>query len=363
MGAAKRRRWIELVLLSVSLAVKSCKASNLAGGIGRGAEEAQWDMEDPIWLSEPMFAMAVTLALVVCGAAVNAIDRQREIQGGAHVPHNHVGMGVVSIPWRRVQYCGIGCPLAGLCLCLLLSLQYHFDTVNYTHCKVPNVIPSISACIGDHSPQQYVWRISVALMIGQRILDGFAYNGLFKHALSHRSGSSLPLPAGYHLLRRAHLIIYTAEQGFLVLLSYISSKDNNTLHQIGFGGFAACAVLNPILHCRLAREAFEVDSGNASHHALYSYRWKMATSTMGFVLLSASVLAYVCHNMVCIPYLYSVFAACEWGFVLCNMAFHCSAFLDFGDLVLSLGPEVEEKRNCYAIGHIRGVPRRSTALN
>lgn len=91
-----------------------------------------------------------------------------------------------------------------LLFCLGYSLAYCYEEVNRTHCnvclaqlvraatyiarhpsttslvcQVPNAIPSISSTVGQYSPQIYVWRAAVCLMMGQRALDVIAYHRLY----------------------------------------------------------------------------------------------------------------------------------------------------------------------------------------
>lgn len=38
-----------------------------------------------------------------------------------------------------------------------------FESANNTHCKVPNVFPSISASIGNYEPQITIWKTAIYL--------------------------------------------------------------------------------------------------------------------------------------------------------------------------------------------------------
>lgn len=46
--------------------------------------------------------------------------------------------------------------------------------------QVPNFIPSISSCIGNATPQRYIWRASIALMLTVRLYSGLLYYGWFQ---------------------------------------------------------------------------------------------------------------------------------------------------------------------------------------
>jgi hypothetical protein len=56
------------------------------------------------------------------------------------------------------MYFGVGCMLLSLLLCPLVSFFLHWENVLQTHCKVPNVLPSISSVIGNNTPgEDFFW--------------------------------------------------------------------------------------------------------------------------------------------------------------------------------------------------------------
>jgi hypothetical protein len=75
--------------------------------------------------------------------------------------------------------------IGAMFLCLVLSLRYNFHSVTATAggaCTARNKMgspainfwPSISAAIGDHTPQVYIWRIGITFMMQHRFLAGYA---------------------------------------------------------------------------------------------------------------------------------------------------------------------------------------------
>jgi hypothetical protein len=63
----------------------------------------------------------------------------------------------------------VSCPLLALIICFVTAYVFQADDIHETHCRVYNIIPSISAITGI-SPQRYLWRISVAFHIGPRFI-------------------------------------------------------------------------------------------------------------------------------------------------------------------------------------------------
>lgn len=112
-----------------------------------------------------------------------------------------------SISVRKLACVTVALPFFALFVCFITAYIFQFDDVHETHCRVCtlvcvflifnsndlidpcfcdqvfNVIPSISAVTGI-TPQTYLWRISVALHIGPRIIVAHLYRNYFSYLLS-----------------------------------------------------------------------------------------------------------------------------------------------------------------------------------
>jgi len=55
----------------------------------------------------------------------------------------------------------------GMFMCLILSILLHYREVTRNHCRVWEFWPSVSASIGDYSPEKNIWRIAIALGVDQ----------------------------------------------------------------------------------------------------------------------------------------------------------------------------------------------------
>lgn len=55
----------------------------------------------------------------------------------------------------------VSVPLFAFITCVLLTMYKDFKGANTTHCKVPNIFPSISASIGNYEPQSSIWKIAI----------------------------------------------------------------------------------------------------------------------------------------------------------------------------------------------------------
>lgn len=114
-------------------------------------------------------------------------------------------------------------PLVTLFLCLIYAIVFQFEDVHETHCRVFNIIPSISAITGI-SPQRYFWRISVAVHIGPRF-------GLIACYRSHYNGI-LEKIQDEIIKKRARLLAtvvfwsHTIELSALCGVTYVSNREN-----------------------------------------------------------------------------------------------------------------------------------------
>lgn len=83
----------------------------------------------------------------------------------------------VSMKFVVVYCCGL--PLFGFIACVILAFIFHYEGSTRTHCNVPNYLPSISAAIGDYTPERYIWRICICLHILPRMATAVAYSNYY----------------------------------------------------------------------------------------------------------------------------------------------------------------------------------------
>ncbi|XP_012265379.1 post-GPI attachment to proteins factor 2 isoform X2 [Athalia rosae] len=220
------------------------------------------------------------------------------------------------IPFSKIAWFTVSLPLFGFIFCIVWSVLYNFTAATYTHCKVDNFLPSISAAIGHYRPQKDIWKAAIATQSFTRILVLIMYYRHYKETLykwAYGIGNFV-------------LFTYTIENTALVTLSFWSSIENYALHKLSFITFLVMSLLHMLLSSIVVRNCRSPAKDTIEEN---SFQWKrrMLIGNVSSILLATYF--FYRHNTYCESNVYSLFALAEYMVVLTNMGFHMTAAWDF----------------------------------
>lgn len=215
-------------------------------------------------------------------------------------------------------------PLGTLFVCFVTAYIFQPDEVHETHCRVYNVIPSISAITGV-SPQRYLWRISIALHIGPRIIIAFVYKNYYR-ALIRELSDLVRIKKATNLLRIVHGL-NIVEISALCCVTYVSNKENYPVHEKVFILFMTSSLSYMLATLKLLKVL--QPNGPQTPQEDSSLRYKKAFFALSIASTVGLILFFLKHRFLCHDLAFSWFALCEYIVASANMGFHCTTMLDF----------------------------------
>lgn len=220
-------------------------------------------------------------------------------------------------------------PTGGLLFCEIWSLIYAYESSTKTYClyarNVKNFFPSVSVAIGTHTPQKYIWRITIAMHTAPRLLMTLAYYNLYSRLFEWKNF----INKFFRLLSMLSQLLHLTEILTLIGLSFVSSKENYALHRNCFMTFLFCGTLNMILVCILHKWGWRVANYRLNVKERRSLRLKAGMLVCNVCSILAAAYFFYRHNNYCENNVYSFFGISELGVILSNVGFHATAMLDF----------------------------------
>ncbi|XP_060792222.1 post-GPI attachment to proteins factor 2 [Neoarius graeffei] len=238
---------------------------------------------------------------------------------------------LVRLPFTIFILGTVSLPFFGFITCVVLSLIYHFNEATYTHCQVNNYLPSISAAIS-LTPQRYIWRFCVGLHSAPRFLIVVTYFSFYRGRFSRQIAEQV--------LSVVTLLCGVSENAGLLILTYVCSTETYNLHKNGFITFIASSILHMLCTCRLW---YVIKKSPLSSEEMTSYRCKVRLFLFNAIVALVAFYFFRRHNKYCEPGIYTLFALCEYLIVLSNMAFHLTAYWDFGSKAVMVAVPLESK--------------------
>ncbi|XP_043505782.1 post-GPI attachment to proteins factor 2-like [Polistes fuscatus] len=242
---------------------------------------------------------------------------------------NNVGSSKSSvylvISFKKLCMFTVCLPLFSLLFCFVTAYIFQQDDIHETHCRVYNVLPSISAITGV-SPQRYLWRISIALHIGPRLVIASVYHSYYYKIL--KSLEDVPSRiVGCRLLNLCYWL-NIAEVAALSGVTYISNRENYPVHEKIFIVFMISSLTYMLTTVRLGR----LVTPNAQ-----SLQYKQALFVTSMISTVGLIIFFLKHRLLCHDLAFSWFSLCEYVIASANMGFHFTVILDFPKEQLVVG--------------------------
>ncbi|BFG01437.1 post-GPI attachment to proteins factor 2-like [Drosophila madeirensis] len=225
-------------------------------------------------------------------------------------------------------------PLVTLFTCFVTAYVFQYDDVHETHCRVYNIIPSISAITGV-SPQRYFWRFSIALHIGPRIPIAFVYKNYYRSQLKRLSPELVPQASW---LISLILVLNCIEIASLGGVTYISNRENYPVHERIFITFMVCSLCYMLATIKLNGILNAGQSLNVQQQQ--SIKWKKFFFVASILSTIGLLVFFAKHRFYCHDLAFSCFAFFEYLIAIANMLYHFTIILDFPSqyMVIVQGP-------------------------
>lgn len=216
-------------------------------------------------------------------------------------------------------------PLVSFIFCVIWSLVFDFERATFTHCRVPNYLPSISAAIGTFTPQKYIWQFCVAIHSVPRFLVVTMY---YSHLSDIIYNDSI-----WQWIVSVAFVLQVTEVLSLLGLTFVSSAENFYIHELCFMAFMSSALCNMFLlylvmkyGCKYKPTALE----------RLSVKCKFMCGILNITSFFLALYFYFRHNLYCEPVIYTFFALFEYVVVVTNMGYHMTAYWDFSDHIVTV---------------------------
>ncbi|XP_032514896.2 post-GPI attachment to proteins factor 2-like [Danaus plexippus] len=229
---------------------------------------------------------------------------------------------IIKIPVKKLSLFTVSLPLLAFIICVLITMYKDFESANNTHCKVPNVFPSISASIGNYEPQRTIWRLAIYSHAPIRFFIIYLRWEYYRSIISQSCAFVVNLAVSLNII----------ENLTLLGLTHWTSSQNYPLHEICFKTFIAASMFYMFFTCMMLSKY----KRRSSQTKLEAYSIKMKWRAFFFNVGSFTFAAYffLRHNKLCEPYVYSMFGLSEYIVVISNIIFHMTTVYDLKRLFI-----------------------------
>ncbi|XP_023294034.2 post-GPI attachment to proteins factor 2-like [Lucilia cuprina] len=218
-------------------------------------------------------------------------------------------------------------PLVTLFTCFVTAYVFQYDEVHETHCRVYNIVPSISAITGV-SPQRYFWRFSIALHLGPRLPIAFIYKNYYRIMLAKLQKERPEKVGNSMYVVYLILVLNCIEIASLGGVTYISNRENYPIHEKIFITFMICSLCHMLATIKL-NDIIHEDHTELTQLQRDSIKWKKILFAMSILSTIGLLIFFAKHRFYCHDLAFSWFAFFEYLIAIANMLFHFTIIWDF----------------------------------
>lgn len=229
----------------------------------------------------------------------------------------------VEVSLEKLAYVTSALPLTSFLFCIIWSLVYNFEEATFTHCKVPNYLPSVSAAIGNYTLQRIVFTVAIVLHAGPRIIYLLAYQQYYNEVLKKRS----------QYLAQIAALLNVVELISLLGLTLVPSAVNYPIHEKCFMTFILTSEVYMVLTCWIFKKERQLPFNNLESR---SFNLKIKCFALNIICFSIAGYCFLRHNRYCEPGVYTMFALFEYVVVITNILFHFTIVYDINGRMSSV---------------------------
>ncbi|CAK1540573.1 unnamed protein product [Leptosia nina] len=197
-----------------------------------------------------------------------------------------------------------------------MTMFKDFERANNTHCKVPNVFPSISASIGNYEPQLTIWRAAIFTHAPLR------FTLIYLRWIYYRSIIS----KDFIVIVKLAVFLNIIENLALLGLTHWTSSLNYPYHEACFKTFIGTSIFYMFFTSLMLTKYRRRPTVSDLETYSVKLKWRAFFVNVGSFAFAAYF--FLRHNRLCEPYVYSMFAFSEYVVVISNILFHMTTIYD-----------------------------------
>lgn len=221
----------------------------------------------------------------------------------------------IKIP-AKLCFSAVSIPLFAFITCVLITMYKDFESANNTHCKVPNIFPSISASIGNYEPQTTIWKTAIYFHAPIRFFIIRLHWKYYKTTIQENC----------LIIVKLAVFLNVMENITLLGLTYWNSSKNYKYHELCFKTFIGTSLIYMLLTCILLTKYRR--RPNITYREKYSVKVKWRAFITNATSFALAAYFFLRHNSSCEPYIYSMFGLSEYVVVISNVVFHLTTAYD-----------------------------------